>query len=45
MKLLFEKRIRKQLNVYDLYAEFSEVCPDLAILLLSGGTDLNDIIR
>ena len=45
MKLLFEKIIHKQLEVYDKYAEFYEVCPEPNILLLSGGKALNDIIR
>ena len=34
MKVLFEKRSRKQVKVYDPYAEFSEVCPEPATLLL-----------
>ena len=45
MKVLFEKRSRKKVKVYDTYDEFPEVCPELAILLLSGGTYLNEIIR
>ena len=45
MKILFEKIIHKQLEVYDKYAEFYEVCPEPNILLLSGGKALNDIIR
>ena len=45
MKVLFEKRIHNQVKVYDPYAEFAEVCPEPAILLLSGGTTLNEIIR
>ena len=45
MKVLSEKRIHKQVKVYDPYTEFSEVCPETAILLLSGGTALNEIIR
>ena len=44
-KDLFDKIIPKQVKVYDPYNEFSEVCPDPAILLLSGGTSLNEIIR
>ena len=38
MKVLFDKRIRKQVKVYYPYAEFSEVCTEPAILFLSGGT-------
>ena len=45
MKVLFEKIIHKQVKVYDPYAEFSEVCPEPAVLLLSGGTALNYTIR
>ena len=45
MNVLFEKIICKQLKVYDPYAEFSEVFLEPTILLLSGGTDLNKIIR
>ena len=45
MKVLFDKRSRKQVNVYDPYVEFSDVCPETTILLLLGGTPLNEIIR
>ena len=46
MKVLFEKIIRKQVKVYDPYGEFDEVSPEPVILLLfSGGTALNEIIR
>ena len=45
IKVLFDKIIRKQLQVYDPYDEFSEVFPEPVILLLSGGTYLNEIIR
>ena len=45
MKVLFDKISNKQVKVYDPYAEFAEVCPDPNILLLSGGTALNEIIR
>ena len=41
MKVIFEKIIRKQVKVYYPYAEFDEVCPEPATLLLSGGTALN----
>ena len=44
MKVIFEKRIRKQVKVYYPYYEFDEVCPETAILFLSSGTDLNEII-
>ena len=45
MKVLFDKRSHKQVKVYDIYANFSEVCTEPAILLLSCGTSLNEIIR
>ena len=45
MKVIFEKRSHKQVKVYDPYDEFAEICPDLAILLLSDSTALNEIIR
>ena len=45
MKVIFEKRIHKQVKVYDPYSEFDEICPDTAILLLSVGTALNKIIK
>ena len=45
MKVLYEKISRKQVNFYDKYADFAEVCPEPGILLLSGGTSLNEIIR
>ena len=45
MKVLFDKRIRKQVKVYYPYAEFAEVCTEPAILFLLGGTALNDISR
>ena len=45
MKVLFEKIIRKKLRVYDPYSGFAEVYPEPAILLLSGGAALNEIIR
>ena len=45
MKVISEKRIPKQEKVYDTYDEFSEVFTERAILLLSDGTDLNEIIR
>ena len=41
IKVLFEKRSRKQVKVYDPYADFSEVCPEPSIFLLPGGTALN----
>ena len=43
--VLFEKISLKQVKVYDPYNYFTEVCPEPDILLLSGGIDLNDIIR
>ena len=45
MKVIFEKRSRKKVKVYDPYAEFAEVYPEPDILLLQDGTDLNEIIR
>ena len=45
MKVLFEKISRNQVKVYSPYAEFSEVYPEPAILLLLSGTALNEIIR
>ena len=45
MKVIFEKRSCKQVKVYDTYADFSEVCPEPAILLLPGGTALNEILK
>ena len=45
MKVLFDKIRRNQVKFYDPYAEFSEVFPEPVILLLSGGTALNEIIR
>ena len=45
MKVLFEKISRNQVKVYSPYAEFSELYPEPAILLLSSGTALNEIIR
>ena len=45
MKFLSEKIILKQVKVYDSHAGFAEVYTEPAILLLSGGTDLNEIIR
>ena len=45
IKILFEKIIHKQVKVYDPYAEFSEVFPEPSILLLSGGTASNEIMR
>ena len=45
MKIIFEKRRRKQVRVYDIYAELDEVCTEPAILLFSSGTGLNDNIR
>ena len=44
-KVLFEKRSRKQVMVYDPYTDFFKVCPEPAILSLSGGTALNYNIR
>ena len=41
MKAFFEKIIHKKVKVFDPYAEFDEVCPEPATLLLSGGTALN----
>ena len=46
MKVLFEKISRKEVKVYDTYDEFYEVSPEpVILLLLSGGTNLNEIIR
>ena len=45
IKVIFEKISRKQVKLYDPYADFSEVCPYPAIFLFSGGTTLNEIIR
>ena len=45
IKVIFEKRSRKQVKVYDPYDEFAEVCPYPATLLLSSGTYLNTNIR
>ena len=45
MEVLFEKISHNQVKVYDPYADFAEVCTDPDILLLSGGTALNEIIR
>ena len=44
-KAFFEKIIHKKVKVYDQYAEFSEVYPEPAILLLLDGTSLNEIMR
>ena len=43
--VLFETRIHKQVKVYDPYAEFSEAYIEPGVLLFSGGTSLNGIIR
>ena len=45
MKFFLEKRSRNQVKIYDPYDEFAEVFPELAVLLLSVGTALNEIIR
>ena len=45
MKVVFDNRSHKQVKVYDPYYDFSEVFPDPDLLLLSGGTALNEIIR
>ena len=45
MEVLFEKISHNQVNFYYPYDQFSEVYPEPDMLLLSGGTDLNEIIR
>ena len=45
MKVIFENRSRNQVKVYYPYTDFDEVFPEPVILLFSGGTDLNGIIR
>ena len=45
MKVIFENISHKQVKLHDPYAEFSQVCPESAILLLSCGNSLNEIIR